>query len=89
MDNKGNVAWDTPKLKEWKKFWESEMGQEALKKMRAIKEQCLNDSMGQADPNYVAAYVGRAAGVELILQDIQAGIIALEQREEEEKQDKS
>lgn len=83
MDNEESKAWDKQKLQEWKKFWESEMGQEAIKKMRAIKEQCLGDAMGEADPNLVAAYVGRAAGVELILQDIQAGITALEMREEE------
>ena len=80
-----NQAWDTSKLKEWKKFWESEMGQEALNKMRKIKEQCINDSMTQADPNFISAYIGRAAGIELVLQDIQAGIAALEQRKEEEK----
>lgn len=79
MDNK---PWDKAKLDEWKKFWESEMGQEALAKMRKIKEQCLADSMGQADPNFVSAYVGRAAGVELVLQDIQAGIDAANRKEE-------
>ena len=86
MDNKKNEAWDKPKLQEWKKFWESEMGQEALGKMREIKDQCLADSMGQADPNFIAAYVGRAAGVELILQDIQAGITAADRKEEPPKE---
>lgn len=83
--DKENTAWDLAKLEEWKKFWESEMGCEALKKMRAIKEQCLNDSMTQSDPHLISAYVGRAAGVELILQDIQAGLTALSQRKEASK----
>ena len=82
MDNK---AWDKPKLQEWKKFWESEMGQEALAKMRAIKEQCSNDSMGQANPDMIAAYVGRAAGIELVLQDIQVGINAANEKEDKAK----
>ena len=36
MENK-NKAWDKAKLSEWKKFWESEMGVEALKKMDILK----------------------------------------------------
>ena len=83
MDNK---PWDKAKLEEWKKFWESEMGQEALSKMRQIKDQCLHDSMMQSDPNFISAYVGRAAGIELVLQDIQVGINAAERKEEQPKE---
>ena len=84
-----NQPWDKAKLEEWKKFWESEMGREAIKKMCQIKDQLLNEALGQADPNTVAAYIGRAAGVEMILQDIEAGFTALEELgKEDEKNSK-
>ena len=83
-----NQPWDKTKLEEWKKFWDSEMGQEALKKMRNLKDQCLNLSMQPTDPNVAAYYVGRAGGIDLVLQDIQAGFNALEELGKEEKGDK-
>ena len=83
-----NQPWDKAKLEEWKKLWESEMGQEALKKMRSLKEQCLNMSMQPIDPNAIAFYVGRAGGIDLVLQDIQAGITAFEELGKEDKQKK-
>ena len=78
MDNK---AWDKPKLQEWKKFWESEMGQEALAKMLRIKDLCLTHALEQTDPDTIAFFVGRAGGVDLVLQDIQAGVNALNGKE--------
>ena len=83
MDNK---AWDKPKLQEWKKFWESEMGQEALAKMLHIKDLCLTHALEQTDPDAVAFFVGRAGGVDLVLQDIQAGINALNGKEDKTKE---
>lgn len=74
--NKEEV-WDKAKLQEWKKFWESEMGQEAIKKIVAIKEDYTNKSMTSSDPNWIAACIGRAAGVELVLQMIETGLVAL------------
>ena len=83
-----NQSWDKAKLEEWKKFWESEMGKEALAKMKALKEQCLNVALNPTDPNVIAFYVGRAGGIELVIQDIQAGIRAAEEaKKEQEKED--
>ena len=76
MDNK---PWDKARLTEWKKFWDSEMGQEALSKMRHLKELCLTHAMTPTDPNTVAYYVGRAGGIDLVLRDIEAGFTALEE----------
>lgn len=84
-----NQSWDKAKLEEWKKFWESEMGVEALNKMQTLKEQCLTLAMTPTDPNAVAFYVGRAGGIDLVLQDIQAGINALEGLAEKEGKKKS
>ena len=83
-----NQPWDKAKLEEWKRFWESEMGQEALRKMRSLKEQCLTLSMTPTDPNVVSYYVGRAGGIDLVLQDIEAGFNALEELGKEDKKDK-
>ena len=84
-----NQSWDKAKLEEWKMFWESEMGKEALNKMQTLKEQCLTLAMTPTDPNAVAFYVGRAGGIDLVLQDIQAGINALEGLAEKEEKKKS
>ena len=83
-----NQPWDKARLEEWKKFWESEMGQESLKKMQAIKDQWMNEALGQSDPNVIAACVGRAAGVEIIMQDIKAGFDALERMGKEAEKKK-
>ena len=79
-----NQPWDKAKLEEWKKFWESGMGEEALKKMNAIKDQMTMEAMKQGDSNAVMAYIGRAAGIEMVIEDIQAGFEALKKLEEEE-----
>lgn len=73
MENK-NKAWDKAKLSEWKKFWESEMGVEALKKMDILKNNCLEQAMGTASNETIAGFVARAAGIELVIQDILTGI---------------
>lgn len=86
MNNEG--PWNKTKLEEWKKFWDSEMGQEALKKMNNLKQQCLNLAMQPTDPNTVNFYTGRAAGIDVVLQDIQAGFDALAKEKEKEKEDK-
>ena len=73
MDNQSWDKWPKAKVEEWTKFWGSEMGQEALNRINAIKQMQIDLAMTQGEPNLVAAYIGRAAGVEMILQDIQAG----------------
>lgn len=80
-----NQPWDNAKLKEWKEFWESEIGAEARNRMQLIKEQQITNAMGQGDPNIVAAYISRAAGIEMIIQDILAGIKAADSLEKEDK----
>ena len=86
MDNQPR---DRAKCEEWAKFWESEMGQEAIARMESIRDQKIKESMGQADAALVAAFVGRAAGIEMILQDIQAGFDMLARyKEQEEKEGK-
>ena len=78
MDNQSWDKWPKAKIEEWTKFWTSEMGQEALARIKAIKQMQLDLAMTQGDPNLAAAYVGRAAGAEMILADIESGINAYE-----------
>lgn len=82
-----NKPWPKNKIKDWKKFWTSEMGQEAIGKMQAIKSLCLDYAL-QADTNEkIAGFVARAAGVDLVIGDIQQGILLAEQ-EDKPKEDK-
>ena len=83
-----NQSWDKAKLEEWKNFWDSEMGQEAIKRMQYLREQQINNSMTQSDTGMIAAFVGRAAGIEMVLQDIDGGFNALKELEKEEEKDK-
>lgn len=87
MDEKPEV-WGKDKLSEWKTFWESEMGEEAKKKMKRLKEQCLDGAMRSSDPDVANFYIGRAAGIDIVLQDIQAGIDSLDQLKKEEEKAK-
>lgn len=82
MDNK---SWDKARLAEWKKFWESEMGVEALKKMEILKANCLENAMVAADNETIAGFVARAAGIELVKQDILTGIEAADRALEKER----
>lgn len=77
-------AWGKDRLAEWKNFWESEMGKEAIKRMVEIREHYLDLAMQQTDPNNTNFCVGRAGGVDLVLQDIQAGIASLDKYKEKE-----
>lgn len=80
-----NKVWDKAKLSEWKKFWESEMGIEALKKMDILKKNCLEKAMGVADNETIAGFVARAAGIELVVQDILTGVEAANKALEKDK----
>lgn len=88
MNNEKQQPWSKAELEEWKKFWESEMGQRALEKMRNIKQQLVDTSMTQQDEGAIAAYIGRAAGIEIVLEDIQAGFDALTKITEKEEEEK-
>ena len=71
-----NQSWDKAKLADWKRMWESEMGKEAIAKFQSIREYFIDSCLGQTNPNVITALVGRAAGVDAVLQDIQIGIDA-------------
>jgi hypothetical protein len=80
--------WDNAKFYQWEKFWQSSMGKEAMAKFEALKREnldfCMRESLaGRTDT--VLAAVSRAAGIDIIIEDIRAGIaIAKERRKEDE-----
>lgn len=85
MDTK---PWPKDKLSSWKNFWESEMGQEALAKMEKLKMQFLESAMhGTGAEGQISYCVGRAAGVDTIIQDIKQGILSAEEAEKAGKED--
>ena len=79
-----NQPWDKAKLEEWKKFWESEMGQEAIKKMQSLKDVCLRRALDVAEPEKISFYVGRAGGIDLVLTDIETGFLTLDELKKKE-----
>lgn len=86
-----NQSWDNAKLAEWKKHWESEMGKEAIAKIKQLKEMALDLAIQQSNTEAITYYVGRAAGIDLVLTDIQTGITAAEEaaKEDQEKAKKT
>lgn len=84
-----NQPWDKAKLEEWKKFWNSEMGQEAINKMQTLKDTCLRFALEATVPDQVNFYVGRAGGIDLVLTDIDAGFRALDELKEKEAKPKA
>ena len=86
MDKK--EPWTPGKLGEWKLFWESEMGKEALKKMESLRSQLLEQAQMVNKPEDIQFYVGRAAGVGIVLLDIETGIKAAEEAQKKEAEPK-
>lgn len=81
-----NQEWSKAELNEWKKFWESDMGGKALEKMNQIREMLYLASMNARTTDEAGIMIARAAGITMVLDDIQVGIQAAEK--ENEKEDK-
>lgn len=80
-----NQSWDKAKIADWKRFWESDLGCDYLAKLEEIKESIFTGIMNNADKDMLANLAGRAAGIEIVIQDIKQGIIAANENEKEEK----
>lgn len=85
-----NQSWDRAKLADWKVFWESEVGQEYLAKLEEVKQMIFVNIMNNSDKEALANLAGRAAGIEIIIQDIRQGMLtANEDEKEDEKKAKN
>ena len=80
-----NNTWDKAKIADWKRFWDSELGQDYLAKLDATKQMIFLEIMNNSNREVLSNLAGRAAGIEIIIQDIKQGILTAEQNEKEEK----
>lgn len=81
-----NQPWDKARLTEWKKFWESEMGKEAVAKMNKLKTELLDESMRRINAEEISWCTARAAGIQIVLDDIQTGIKMADEAAKREKE---
>lgn len=81
-----NQSWDKAKIADWKRFWESDIGQEYLAKLEEVKQMLFVNIMNSVDKEgTIMNLAGRAAGIEIVIQDIKQGIIAANENEKEDK----
>ena len=77
-----NQSFNETQTKDWAKFWEGELGQIYLQRLENTKQLILNEIMNCTDKEALSNLAGRAAGVEIIIQDILAGIEAGKDKKE-------
>ena len=81
-----NQSWDKAKIADWKRFWESDIGQEYLAKLEEVKQILFVNIMNSVEKEgTIMNLAGRAAGIEIVIQDIKQGIIAANENEKEDK----
>jgi len=84
MDNTYDEAWDKAQLAEWAKFWNTDLGQAYLAKLRRLKESHTNSALTQDTAEKVMGMAGRAAGIGLVIDDIETGILAAHEASKKE-----
>ena len=60
-----------PELTEFKKFWQGEVGQKYMKKMKDTKEQLLDAAMGSTDNDYILRATAIANGFQSVIMDVE------------------
>lgn len=74
-------------LADFKRFWEGEVGQKYLEKMKRTKEQLLEAAMGSMTDESSASYAHIANGFDSVLKDIEALTKAAEDKKEAKAKD--
>lgn len=79
------------KLVAWKKLWESDAGKDAIERMERLKEQnlltAMNVNTNVVNPaEWVQTFTSRAAGIQLVLDEIARGIQLLEEEQRKEQE---
>ena len=69
-------------LKDFKTFWEGDIGKKYIEKMKRTKEQLLEAAMGSMDRDGSASYAHIANGFDSVLKDIEALVKAADEKEE-------
>lgn len=83
--NKDEYQFSKAELADFKRFWESEVGEKYKGKIERTKTQLLEAAMGTADKDYIFRSVCIANGLESILLDIKATIANVNKTNKEEK----
>jgi hypothetical protein len=72
-------------LADFKRFWEGEVGQKYIKKMKETKDQLLQAAMQTPDGERCMYHAAVANGFESVLRDIEATIKAADEQAKEGK----
>lgn len=81
--------WSEDERAEFRKFWDSKVGQKYIQRIKDTKEDALNVCMGTTEPDVINHYAGIANGFYTMLLDIEAiGKSEAERKAEEEKLNK-
>lgn len=83
-----NKTWTPEQLARWKEFWESEMGEFALSKMKELENSWLDATISAQGSEQCTYCAGRAAGIRICIEDIKQGITLAEQTNKGEKKSK-
>ena len=62
--------WSATKRRNFKRFWNDEMGQESMKILEDLKQQKLTEALTLTDREQIAANVQKAAGIDEAIQYI-------------------
>ena len=82
-----NQPWNSAQLADWKRFWESDLGQDYLLKLERTKQLVFANIINNANATQdsIMNLAGRAAGIDAVIQDIRAGIAAATEKAKEDK----
>ena len=76
-------------LADFKRFWNSEVGQKYMKKMEDTKQQLLDAAMGSLDTDYILRSTAIANGFQSVIVDIKSIINAVDTNEKKEAKAKT
>ena len=81
-----NQSWDKAEIAAFAEMWESDVAKKYLDKLKNGRDSFLNAAMSATEANDIICNTKIAAGMDLILQDIQTGTDTANanKREEEE-----
>lgn len=77
--------WKDSDIKEFRKFWKSDLGKLVKNRMESYAEDWLDMSMQQYESEKIKYFVDRAAGVKTLLQDFDAMSEAKRKKEDMNK----
>lgn len=79
--------WSKAEIKEFAKFWETEVGQKYLKKLENARASWMNAALLAETPDQALVNSRTARGLDLIIADIYAGIEQAKDKKEAKTKD--